>query len=105
MAYLVNITSRAERDLAELYSQINAESSDAALKWYRGLKDEILSLEEYPLRCPVLGAKGKLRQLLYGRKPHIYLVIYHVLQRQKRVEVLHIRYGARRKAKASDLDW
>ncbi len=103
MAYLVNITSRAERDLAELYCRINAESSDTAMKWYRGLKNEILSLEEYPLRCPVFHAKDKLRQLLYGGKPHVYLVIYRVLQKQKRVEVLHIRYGARRKAKASDL--
>jgi hypothetical protein len=31
MAYLVNVTSRAERDLAQLYRQINAEYSDAAL--------------------------------------------------------------------------
>jgi prevent-host-death family protein len=31
MAYLVSITSRAERDLVHLYSQINAENSSAAL--------------------------------------------------------------------------
>jgi hypothetical protein len=35
MAYVVNITSRAERDLAHLYRKINAEYSDLALKWYR----------------------------------------------------------------------
>ena len=29
MAYLVSITSRAERDLTQLYSQINAENSSA----------------------------------------------------------------------------
>jgi hypothetical protein len=46
MAYLVNITSRAERDLTQLYRQINAEYSGAALKWYRGLKEAFLSLEE-----------------------------------------------------------
>jgi len=39
MAYLVNITSRAERDLARLYEEINAAHSDAALTWYRELKD------------------------------------------------------------------
>ena len=53
MAYLVNLTARAGRDLAHLYQEINAENSDAALKWYRGLKDSILSLEEQPNRCPV----------------------------------------------------
>jgi hypothetical protein len=31
MAYLVSITSLAERDLAQLYTQINAENSGAAL--------------------------------------------------------------------------
>lgn len=103
MAYLVNVTSRAERDLAELYARINAESSDAALKWYRGLKNNILSLEEHPKRCSVIRAKDKLRHLLYGRKPHIYRVIYRVLEKEKRVEVLHIRHGARRKPVRSDL--
>jgi len=103
MAYLVNVTARAERDLDILYARINAESSEAALKWYRGLKNDILSLEKHPNRCPVIRAKDKLRHLLYGRKPHIYRVIYRVLEKQKQVEVLHIRHGARRKPVSSDL--
>ena len=44
MAYIVNLTARAERDFAD----INAEDSDAALKWYRGFKEPILSREEQP---------------------------------------------------------
>jgi toxin ParE1/3/4 len=103
MAYLVNITSRAERDLARLYEEINAEHSDAALKRYRGLKDAILSLEERPNRCPVTPEKNQFRHLLHGHKPHVYRVIYRVLERQKHVEVLHIRHAARRRLKASDL--
>src|ERR1700676_5723402 len=71
MAYLVSVTSRAERDLAQLYERINAEHSEAALKWYRGLKAAILSLEEQPNRCPVTRKKGELRHLLYGHRPHI----------------------------------
>jgi plasmid stabilization system protein ParE len=103
MAYLVSIAARAERDLARLYEEIHAEYSGAALKWYRGLKDAILSLEEQPNRCPVTPEKRQFRHLLYGHKPHVYRVIYRVLERQKRVEVLHIRHGARRRLKASDL--
>lgn len=102
MAYLVNITSRAERDLAGLYQEINAEYSDAALKWYFGLKQAILSLERQPGRCPVARRRGNLRHLLYGHRPHIYRIIYRVRERQKQVEVLHIRHG-RRNLKASDL--
>jgi plasmid stabilization system protein ParE len=103
MAYVVKITSRAERDFAHLYDEINAKHSDAALKWYLGLKEAILSLGEQPNRCPVTQKRGEVRHLLYGHKPNIYRVIYRVLERQKFVQVLHMRHGARRKLKASDL--
>ena len=84
-------------------SEINAEHSDAALKWYRGFKEAILSLEEQPNRCPVTPESDKLRHLLYGNKPHIYRAIYRVLEKQKQVEVLHIRHGARRRFKGADI--
>jgi toxin ParE1/3/4 len=103
MAYVVKITPHAEHDLAQLYLQINAEYSDAALDWYWGIKEAILSLEQQPNRCPVTPETGKLRHLLYGDKPHVYRVIYRVLEKQKQVEVLHIRHGAREKLKSSDL--
>ncbi len=102
MAYLVNLTRRSQRDLAHLYYEINAGTSDAALTWYRGLKRAILSLENHPGRCPVAPEMDKLRHLLYGNKPHIYRVIYRILERQKQVDVLHIRHGARKPFKASD---
>jgi toxin ParE1/3/4 len=103
MAYLVNITSRAERDLVHLYGEINAEDSNAALKWYRGLKEAILSLEEQPNRCPPTPEKKDLRHLLHGHKPHVYRVIFRVMEKQKQVDVLHICHGARRKLNMSDL--
>jgi plasmid stabilization system protein ParE len=103
MEYLVNVTARAERDLAGLYAVINAEHSDAALKWYRGLKEAILSLGYHPNRHSIIRKSDKLRHLLYGHQPHIYRVIYRVLEKQKQVEVLHIRHGARRKLKSSAL--
>ena len=103
MAYLVKLTARAERDLALLYVQINAEDSDAAVKWYRGFKEAIVSLKEQPHRCPVAPESDKFRHLLYGNKPHIYRAIYRVLEKQKQVEVLHIRHGARRRFKGGDV--
>jgi plasmid stabilization system protein ParE len=104
MAYLVNITARAERDLEALYVEIHAEDSEAALKWYLGLHEAILTLERLPNRCPVTRENPQLRHLLYGRKPHIYRVIYRVLEMQKRVDVLHIRHGARKDFPATGLE-
>jgi toxin ParE1/3/4 len=84
MAYLVKITARAGRDLAQLYEEINVEDSDAARKWYRGLKEATLSLEMQPTRCPVTPESNKLRHLLYGHKPHIYRTIYRVLESRRK---------------------
>ncbi len=38
-----------------------------------------------------------------ANKPNIYRVIYRISEKQKQVEVLHIRHGARGRLKASDL--
>ena len=46
---------------------------------------------------------GMERMQLYCNKPHIYRAIYRVLEKQKQVEVLHIRHGARRRFKGSDV--
>jgi plasmid stabilization system protein ParE len=104
MAYLVSITSRAQRDLVSLYEEIDVENSDAALKWYFALNDAVLSLEQMPNRCPVTHENAELRHLLYGHKHHIYRVIFRVLEKQKLVELLHIRHGARRRFKTADLE-
>jgi plasmid stabilization system protein ParE len=101
MAYLVRITPRARHDLATLFQDIHAEDSETALMWYRGLRQAALTLEEMPNRCPTTPENPQLRHLLYGRKPHVYRVIYRVLENEKRVNVLHIRHGARQKFKAS----
>jgi plasmid stabilization system protein ParE len=103
MAYAVNITPRAEADFIDLFYQVNARESDAALRWYRGLKEAVLTLRDHPERCPVTPEKRQLRHLLYGNKPDVYRVIFRVMERQKRVDILHIRHGARMRFTASDI--
>ena len=102
MAYRVSIGPRAERDLEDLYAEIDAEDSAAAKRWYQGLTRTILSLRERPNRTPVTRESKRLRHLL-GKKPHVYRVIYRVIEKRRRVEVLHFRHGARRRFKRSDL--
>src|SRR5260370_8063302 len=102
MAYVVNTTPHAERDLARLYEQVNAEYSDTAMEWYLGIKAAILSLEQQPNRCPITRKKDKLRHLLYGHKPHVYPVLYRVLEKHNPVELLHFRHAPRRTLNPSD---
>ena len=103
MAYLVRMSARAERDFASLYEAVGADYSDAALEWYIRLNDAILTLGTLPYRCPATSENPMLRHLLYGRKPHVYRIVYRVMEKQKRVDVLHIRHSARRNFKVSNL--
>ena len=104
MAYEVNFTWRAEVDLDLLFLKIDAENSEAALKWYRGLQYAIVSLETRPNRCPFTPESKSYRHLLYGKRADMYRVIFKVFDRTHEVLVVHIRHGAQGLFKGSDLN-
>ena len=107
MPYRVEFAARAARDLEILYVEKNAAESHAAARWYNELELAVYGLASYPYRCPIAPEarrmKRELRHLLYGKKPHVYRVIYEVDEGRQAVLVLTIRHGARREIKASDL--
>jgi toxin ParE1/3/4 len=80
--------------------------SQAAARWYNGLEEAVFALATHPNRCPAAPEtaklKRKLRHLLYGKKPHVYRVIYEIEEKQQTVWVLTIRHGARRKLQVAD---
>jgi len=106
MKYRVELTSRAASDLDILYVEKNAAASPAAASWYNGLEAAVYSLESYPHRCPVApegkGSGRRLRHLLYGKKPHVYRVIYEIDEQRKLVSVLTIWHGARKPAQLDE---
>ena len=95
MAYRVDLTVRAARNLRHIYRSIHAQHIGEARDWFNRLEQAILSLDEHPARGVAVPENHHLRQLLYGNKPHIYRVIYAVDERRSVVTVLHIRHGAR----------
>lgn len=103
MAYLVRLTNRALRDLEYIYQLIQADESEAAYRWFNGLAELIYSLESLPDRGSHTPENRKMRQLLYGTKPHIYRLIYQVDHRNKAVNLLHIRHGAMESFTSEDL--
>ena len=103
MAYRVEITLRAERDLESIYIQINGANSEAAREWHFGLTAAILSLRQMPNRNPGTRERKRLRQLLYGQKPNVYRIIFRVVNKPRVAEVLRIRHGARQTFGPSDL--
>jgi toxin ParE1/3/4 len=91
MAYRVEITRRALRDLAGIYSRIEADSRALAARWFDGMEKAIYGLEEHPNRAPVTPEDRALRHLLYGKKPYVYRIIYEIEEDTSTVYVLHIR--------------
>ena len=108
MTYRVEVTRRAERDLELLYLEKNAADSLAARNWFNGLEHAVLSLAEYPARCPKAPESARmkrfLRHLMYGKKPHVYRVIFEIDEQRGMVRVLTVRHGARRRMKKPDVD-
>jgi toxin ParE1/3/4 len=112
MAYHVEFAARAARDLEILYPGVldeekNAAESQAAARWFNDLESAAFSLATFPNRCP-LAPEGKklkrgLRHFLFGNKPYVYRIIYEVDEQRITVWVLHIRHGARKPLRGSDL--
>jgi toxin ParE1/3/4 len=95
VAYRVRLTSRAARDLELLYDSIRAADSAKAFEWFNALAQTIYSLDRFPERG-ALTPEGRLeRQLLFGRKPHTYRIIYEIDKRNHIVRISHIRHCAR----------
>jgi toxin ParE1/3/4 len=99
MAYEVRLANRAINDLRHIYRTIEADTSQAADAWFRGLESAIFSLETHPPRGTVSPERPHLRHLLYGNKPHVYRILYSIDENQKVVYVAQIRHGARRPLK------
>ena len=95
MTYEVRLSSQAVRDLRSLYKEKQAETSQHAATWFRGLEEAIFSLEKSPHRGVLTPEDKSLRHLLYGNRPHIYRVIYSIDESSQRVNIAQIRHGAR----------
>jgi plasmid stabilization system protein ParE len=96
MAYLVNLSVRALRDLESIFEFIQACSSPKAFAWFNGLEARIYSLEDNPDRGAGVSERKTLRYVLYGTSSDVYRIIYTVHHKAGIVNILHIRHGSRR---------
>jgi plasmid stabilization system protein ParE len=97
----VELTHRAQHDIASIHAWLEgADSGDAGAKWLTALRAAIDSLSALPSRCPLAPESRELsvevRQLLYGRRPHVYRILFSI--ESGVVYVLHVRHARRRPA-------
>jgi plasmid stabilization system protein ParE len=99
MAFRVEISLQAERDAEAILDWLlSQQSGEAGIEWFLALDDAFASLGQFPERCPIAPENSRFpfeeRQLLYGRKPHVYRILFTV--NSDMVQVLHIRHGRRK---------
>lgn len=95
----VEVAGPALRQIRGAFDWIQERSPDAAERWWSGLFAAIRPLETMPeqhaLAPESSNAPVEIRQLLYGKRPGIYRVLYTI--RRDLVLVLHCGHGARRR--------
>lgn len=99
MAFRVETSAEAELDAISILEWLLAQhAGDAGLRWFMAMDDAIASLADFPERCPLAPETTRfpfeVRQLLYGKRPHAYRILFTI--RGDTVYVLHIRHGRRR---------
>ena len=69
-----------------------------AAAWFNGLEEAIEGLADFPNRWGLARESAEfdepVRQLLYGKSPHVYRVLFVV--RSDVVYVMHVRHAARK---------
>jgi plasmid stabilization system protein ParE len=98
MTYRVETAAATEQDADAILEWLLSEhAGDTGKRWLLALQDAIASLAEFPERCPLAPENTvfpfEVRHLLYGRKPHVYRILFTI--EGQTVYVLHIRHGRR----------
>jgi plasmid stabilization system protein ParE len=98
MAFRVEQTATAKLDLDVILEWLLArEAGETGLRWFQELREAVASLAEFPHRCNLAPEDAdfpfEVRQLLYGRKPHVYRILFTT--DGDRVILLHVRHASR----------
>jgi plasmid stabilization system protein ParE len=108
MAYRVSLTAPAEADAYAAFERIREAAPTHAEKWLTRLFEAILSLDELPMRCPVIAEAKELgfpaRHLLYGKGRGVYRIIFHIRENEQHVRVLRVWHGVRDAITAADVE-
>lgn len=99
MDFRVELSDQAKSNIAAIYDWLLSEhAGGAGERWFLALDEAIASLATLPARCPMApenpDSPVELRQLLYGRRPHVYRILFTI--EGNTVYVLHVRHGRRK---------
>ena len=93
MQYQVIITPSAKADIFEINTWLLENYPELAESWLWGISQAVTSLSKFPKRCPISPESKAfdvvVRQLLYGKKPNVYRILFSIQDRK--VYILRVR--------------
>ena len=91
--YRVEITNVAELDILQTFQYVASDNQTAAMKLVNEIERQIDSLQQFPLRCPIVPESRELgreyRHIIHGN----YRTIFRI--DESRVIIMRVIYGAR----------
>jgi plasmid stabilization system protein ParE len=100
VAYQVVLADTAKADANRIYDWVVERAPVRGPEWFEELIQCLYSLEQLPYRCPLareaIEAGREIRCLRFGKRKHVYRILYEVDEPRQRVQILHIRHGALR---------
>lgn len=99
MAFRVEMSAAAEDEASSILGWLLSQhAGETGIRWFIGMEDAIASLSTLPGRCPLAPENARfpfeVRQLLHGRKPHVYRILFTI--DGDAVRILHIRHARRK---------
>jgi plasmid stabilization system protein ParE len=106
MTYRVELSARAEADMARIHGRLAERSPEGAARWYEAFWDAVARLQLNPFACGLAHESGRfdeeLRHLLFGtRRGRIYRALFIV--RGDSVIILAIRWPGEKPMKPRDI--
>lgn len=98
MAFRVEMSAQAEEDASSILDWLLSQhAGETGLRWFLAMEEAIESLSTLPERCPHAPESAyfpfEVRQLLHGRKPHVYRILFTI--DADVVRILHVRHARR----------
>lgn len=105
MQFEVIITPSGKADIFETNTWLLENYPNIADRWLWETSEAVTSLSKSPKRCAVSPESDafdvEVRQLLYGRKPHVYRILFSI--RETKIYVLRVRH-TRQKSLLEDIE-
>jgi plasmid stabilization system protein ParE len=96
MAFRVEITPAAEKQIEQTYLWYRERNPEFADRWFRELMKGISTLQEKPRRCPLALENeifaDELRQLLHGKGRSTFRILFTL--RDNAVLILFVRHAS-----------